>query len=93
MVSGEINMYTYGGFTMKVQILGTGCPKCKMLEANAREALKEIGRDAELVKVDNIDDIMDMGVMVTPALAIDGDVKSAGKLLTKDQIKVLLQGV
>ncbi len=78
---------------MKVQILGTGCPKCKMLEANAREALKEIGRDAELVKVDNIDDIMDMGVMVTPALAIDGDVKSAGKLLTKDQIKVLLQGV
>ena len=78
---------------MKVQILGTGCPKCKMLEANAREALKEIGLDAELVKVDNIDDIMDMGVMVTPALAIDGDVKSAGKLLTKDQIITILKEV
>ncbi|HBD93177.1 MAG: redox-active disulfide protein 2 [Spirochaetes bacterium GWF1_31_7] len=78
---------------MKVQILGTGCPKCKMLEANAREALTEIGLDAELVKVDNIDDIMDMGVMVTPALAIDGDVKSAGKLLTKDQIITILKEV
>lgn len=76
---------------MKVQILGTGCPKCKILETNARDAVKELNIDAEVIKVDKMDDIMDMGVMITPGLAIDGEVKSAGKLLTKDQIIELLK--
>lgn len=77
---------------MKVQILGTGCPKCKLLEQNARAALGETGMAAEIEKVTDIDTIMEMGVMITPALAIDGDVKSVGKVLTKDQVVQILKG-
>ena len=71
---------------MVIQILGTGCPKCKALEANARQAIETGGIEATIEKVTEIDQIMDMGVMMTPALAIDGVEKSAGKLLNKDQI-------
>jgi small redox-active disulfide protein 2 len=77
---------------MKVQILGSGCPKCKLLEQHAREAVAELGIDADIVKVSDTDDIMEMGVMMTPALAIDGVVKSVGKVLTKDQVKAHLDG-
>ncbi len=76
---------------MKVQILGTGCPKCQLLEKNAREAVARLGLKAEVVKVSSIDEIMNMGVMVTPALAVDGMVKAAGKVLTPDQIAGILQ--
>lgn len=75
---------------MKIQILGTGCAKCKLLEKNAREAVQELGISAEIEKVTNIDDIMAMGVMMTPALAIDDDVKVVGKVVTKDHIKELI---
>ncbi len=75
---------------MKIQILGTGCPKCKQLEANAREALVKKGVAAEIEKVTNIDDIMAMGVMMTPALVIDGEVRSVGKVLSPDQIMAQL---
>ena len=71
---------------MKIQILGTGCPKCKQLEANAREAVAAKGVEAEIEKVTDIDQIMEMGVMMTPALVIDGEVRSVGKILTVDQI-------
>jgi small redox-active disulfide protein 2 len=74
----------------KIQILGTGCPKCKMLMANAETAVKELGIQAEISKVDQIQDIVKMGVMMTPALAVDGTVKSAGKVLSSDDIKKLL---
>jgi small redox-active disulfide protein 2 len=77
---------------MKVQILGTGCPKCKTLEQHAREAVAELGVAAEIEKVMDIEAIMEMGVMMTPALAIDGEVKSVGKVLTKDQIVSYLKG-
>lgn len=77
---------------MKVQILGIGCPKCQSLEKNAREALARLGLQAEVVKVSNLDEIMNMGVMMTPALAVDGVVKAAGKVLTPDQIAGILQG-
>ena len=76
---------------MKVQILGTGCPKCKMLFANAEEAVKAAGMDATVEKVEKITDIMAFGVMTTPALAIDGKVKSAGKVLSPADIASLLQ--
>ena len=75
---------------MKVQILGMGCPKCNQLEKNARDAVAELGLAAEFEKVNSTDKIMEMGVMMTPALAIDGDVKSVGKILTKEQIVALL---
>ncbi len=74
----------------KIQILGTGCPKCKKLAENAEAAAKDAGVEFELEKVTQINDIMKMGVMITPALAIDGEVKSAGKVLSPDEIKKML---
>ena len=74
----------------KIQILGTGCPKCKKLAENAEAAAKELGTDYELVKVTDINEIMNFGVMMTPALAVDGDVKSTGKVLSADEIKKIL---
>ena len=75
---------------MKVQILGTGCPKCKALTANAEKAIAELGLAAEIEKVEKIKDIARMGVAMTPALAVDGDVKSSGHLLSVEQVKKLL---
>lgn len=77
---------------MKIQILGTGCPKCQALEANAKAAVARAGLTASVEKVSDIDAISDMGVMVTPALAINGVVKKAGKLLSVDEIVTLVQG-
>jgi small redox-active disulfide protein 2 len=77
---------------MKVQILGSGCAKCKLLEQHAREAVAELGVQAEIEKVMDTDAIMEMGVMMTPALAVDGVVKSVGKVLTKDQVISYLKG-
>ena len=71
---------------MKLQILGGGCAKCKTLEANALKAVESMKIQAEIVKVTDMDEILDMGVMVTPAFAIDGDVKTTGKVLTPEQI-------
>ncbi|WP_422478415.1 thioredoxin family protein [Pleomorphochaeta sp. DL1XJH-081] len=78
---------------MVIQILGTGCPKCKALEANARQAVEAGAIEATIEKITDIDKIMDMGVMITPALAIDGVVKSSGKLLNKDQILDYAKGI
>lgn len=77
---------------MIIQILGTGCPKCKALEASAVKAVEEGNIGATIEKVTDLDEIMDMGVMMTPpALAIDGDVKSMGKVLNKDQVLALIK--
>ncbi len=84
-------METIGDTYMLIQILGTGCPKCKALEAHAKEAVAKGNIDATVEKVTNMDDIMEMGVMMTPALRIDGVVKSSGKLLSTDEILTLLR--
>jgi small redox-active disulfide protein 2 len=76
---------------MKIQILGTGCPKCKQLAENAEAAAKELGIDFELEKVTKITDIISFGVMMTPALVVDGEVKIAGKSPDKEAIKELLK--
>lgn len=75
---------------MKLQILGTGCPKCKLLTAHTEQAVRELGVDAEIEKVERIADIARMGVMMTPAFAIDGVVKSSGHVLSVAQIKEFL---
>jgi len=72
---------------MKIEILGTGCPKCKKLNQLAEEAINELGVSVEIIKVTDINKMIDYGVMVTPALVIDGDVKIAGKILEKEKIK------
>jgi len=74
----------------RIQILGTGCPKCRKLAENAEAAAKESGIEYTIEKVTQINDIMKMGVMLTPALAIDGDVKSAGKVASAEEIKAML---
>ncbi len=74
----------------KIQILGTGCPKCKKLTENAREAASALGIDCEIEKVTSISDIMKFGVMMTPALAVDGKVKVSGKVPSVDELKTLL---
>ena len=74
----------------KIQILGTGCPKCKLLFANAETAVKSAGLDAQIEKIEKIADIMKFGVMSTPALVVDGAVKSVGKVLSPDDIKKYL---
>ncbi len=74
----------------KIQILGTGCPKCKKLGENAEEAAKDLGIEYEVEKVTNINEIMGFGVMVTPALVVDGDVKVVGKVPSPDEIKKML---
>jgi small redox-active disulfide protein 2 len=76
--------------TKKVQVLGAGCPKCKMLTANAEAAVKALGIEATVEKVEKIAEIMKFGVMMTPALVVDGKVKSAGKVLSAEEIKKLL---
>lgn len=75
---------------MKIQILGTGCPKCHKLAENAAAAATEAGLEFELVKVAELNDIMAFGVMLTPALAIDGEVKVVGKVPSVEDIKALL---
>ena len=75
---------------MKIQILGTGCPKCKKLEENARAAAEELGAGFEIEKVTDINEIMKFGVMMTPALAIDGQVKVVGKVPSPDEIQQML---
>jgi small redox-active disulfide protein 2 len=74
----------------KLQILGTGCPKCKKLAQNAEAAVKELGLDFEVEKVTDITEIMNFGVMMTPALAVDGQVKVVGKVLSPEEIKRML---
>ena len=77
---------------MNIQILGSGCPKCIELEGNARKAVTELNLKASIDKVTSSERIMDMGVMITPALAVDGEVKSTGKVLSAEQIKSILAG-
>ncbi|GAB4117772.1 MAG: thioredoxin family protein [Candidatus Caldatribacteriota bacterium] len=71
---------------MKIEILGTGCPKCKKTAQNAQLAVEELGIDAEIVKVEKLNEIIKYNVMMTPALVIDGEVKAAGKIPTKQEI-------
>ena len=72
---------------MKIEILGTGCPKCAKTIENAKEAVSIAGIEAEIIKVTQINDIMNYGVMVAPALAIDGNVKVSGRVPEVDEIK------
>ena len=74
----------------KIQILGTGCPKCKKLAENAEAAAKALRIEYTLEKITSINDIMKFGVMMTPALAVDGEVKVVGKVPKPDDIEDLL---
>ena len=74
-----------------VQILGTGCAKCEKLKKNAEQAIQELGADAQVEKVTDINKITAYGIMMTPALAVDGQVKIVGKVASAEEIKALLK--
>jgi small redox-active disulfide protein 2 len=74
----------------KIQILGTGCPKCKQLAESAEAAAKAAGIEYELVKITDLNEIMAFGVMITPALVVDGEVKVVGKVPNADALKDML---
>jgi small redox-active disulfide protein 2 len=74
----------------KLQILGTGCSKCRMLTDHAEQAAKELGVEYTLEKVTDINEIIAFGVMATPALVVDGEIKVAGRVPTADAIKPML---
>ena len=75
----------------KIQILGAGCPKCKKLMENAETAAKELGIEYEIEKLTDVNDIVKFGVMMTPCLVIDGEVKVAGKVPSVEDIKEILK--
>ena len=75
---------------VKIQILGTGCPKCKKLTENAEKAALELDGEYEIIKVTDINKIMKFGVMMTPGLGVNDEVKSVGKVLSPDEIKKIL---
>lgn len=74
-----------------IQVLGTGCPKCKKLEEMTRQAASEIDLECEVLKVTDINAIVNFGVMMTPALAVDGVVKVSGRVPSLEEIKSLIQ--
>jgi len=77
---------------MKIEILGTGCMKCKRLAKNVEKAVAELGVTAEIEKVEDITAIVDRGVMLTPALIVDGELKVSGRVADVAEIKEILQG-
>lgn len=74
----------------EIRVLGTGCAKCKKLEDVTREAAEEMGIDFNLEKVSELDKIMEYGVMMTPALVVDGEVKASGKIPGTEDLKKML---
>ena len=75
---------------VKIQILGTGCPKCKKLTENAKKAALELDGNYEIIKVTDINEIMKFGVMMTPGIAVNNEVKSVGKVLSPEEIKKII---
>ena len=76
---------------MKIEILGTGCAKCKATEKIVRKAVEELGIQAEVVKVEDLQDIINRGVMMTPAVVVDGEIKISGHQPTIEEIKKIIK--
>jgi small redox-active disulfide protein 2 len=77
---------------MKLQILGTGCPKCKLLTEHTERAAQDLGIDYELEKVTDLDRILEFGMVATPALVVDGDIKVSGHVPTAKRLQGILAG-
>ena len=75
---------------LRIEVLGPGCARCELLERNVKAAVQEMGIEAEVTKITQIKEIAARRVMMTPALAVDGDLVSSGHLLTVHQVKKLL---
>ena len=77
----------------KIEILGTGCAKCRRLEKNVEKAVADLGIDVEVIKIEDITAIIDRGVMLTPALIVDGELKVSGRVADVNELKEILQVV
>jgi small redox-active disulfide protein 2 len=77
---------------MKIEVLGAGCPKCRATEKRIEEMVEELGVDVEVVKISDMDDIVNRGVMMTPAVFVDGKLKSTGKVPSKEEIRTWIEG-
>ncbi|MGC9529984.1 MAG: thioredoxin family protein [Candidatus Bipolaricaulaceae bacterium] len=77
---------------MNIEVLGTGCPKCRATVRNAEAAIRELGIEADIVKVEDLGEISSRGVMLTPALAIDGEVVVSGRVPSAEEVKGYLAG-
>lgn len=76
---------------MKIEILGTGCPKCKATEKIVRKVVEELGKKVDIIKVEDLQEIIDRGVMMTPAVVVDGEIKIVGHVPSTNEIKKLLK--
>ena len=76
---------------MKIEILGSGCAKCKATEKIVKQAVEELGIKADIVKVEDLQDIVDRGVMMTPAVVIDGEIKIVGHTPSVDEVKKIIE--
>ncbi|ODS35088.1 MAG: glutaredoxin [Candidatus Altiarchaeales archaeon WOR_SM1_86-2] len=76
---------------MKIEILGAGCMKCKKLYENVKRAVEELGIDADVEKIEDMDKIISSGVMMTPAIAVDGKIKASGRIPSTEEIKKWIQ--
>ncbi len=76
---------------MRIDVVGPGCPNCQTLEQNARDAAQELGLEAEFDKITDMSKLADLGILMTPGLMVDGEVKSSGKVLSKSQIVEILK--
>lgn len=76
----------------KIEILGTGCAKCKRLVKNVEKAVADLGIDAEIIKIEDITEIIERGVMLTPGLIVDGELKVSGRVADVREIREILQG-
>jgi len=76
---------------MKIQILGTGCPKCRLLKSNTQQAVTDLGIDVEVEEVTDMDTMMDMGMLVSPGFAVNDTLLHTGKVLSADQIKAVVR--
>ena len=76
---------------MKIEVLGPGCPRCQALEANVREAVKDMGLDAVAQKITDLGKIMEYGVISTPGIVVDGELKGSGRLFSVEEIKEMLR--
>jgi len=77
---------------MKIEVLGTGCSKCSVLEELVREIIRKLQIDAEIIKVNDINRIIDYGIPITPGLAVDGVVKVSGRIPSRLEIEDYLKG-
>ena len=76
---------------MKIQILGTGCPKCRLLKSNTQQAVTDLGIDVEVEEVTDMETMMDMGMLMSPGFAVDDSLLHMGKVLSVDQIKAVVR--